>query len=134
MSVSATAAVVSAVAATQAATAARAAHISECKAAMVGYQHDPATDAQMRQYTECVAIVYPATVERDETLRLLGKGAVILLFAGLIVGAIWGWRKPYPFTSRLEGSAMSAAEGFLSVAAAILVIGLSWAGIRFLLS
>ena len=96
-----------------------------CEAIMPAYAHWSATMEQMRIYADCVNRVYPVPLSHDSVIAL--KVAVALLFIGTIVGAWRGW-------DDYDGPFLGAAQGFILVLVAEIVLFITGAGLTFLFS
>jgi hypothetical protein len=125
MSVSGAAAAISVMAAAEA----HAARVQACTASMRGFANDGATVAEIRQYADCANVMFPQPWSDGAILAT--KLAIVLLFAGFIVGAVHGWRKGY---GGLGDAFFDGLGGLLVVIVGLLMVGLCAAGIRFLLT
>lgn len=96
-----------------------------CQAWMPNYTHSGATVEKMHAYAECVHRLDPQPTSPDGVIAL--KIAIVLLFAGMIVGA---WRNKDTY----EGPIMGAFGGVVFVLIAELVLFLIGAGLIFLFS
>ena len=95
-----------------------------CKEIIHSYKTDGVAVAEMKQYAECVRLIYPDELTSEQTAYI--KIAIVLVFAGMAIG---GWM------FRREGIAdflRGTLTGFISALMGIFFLAVCAWAIRFL--
>ena len=126
-----TSAAMAGVASAQAAAASAAAHaarVAQCKTVLPNFNAQGATVSEMKEYAECVEMLYPTEIGADATIALK------VLFVVALAGAAFAiWRERQGYTD-LGMQVAAGVIGFIFAPLALgVVVGLAL-GIRWLFS